>query len=154
MLTVVIDDRPQQDVACFQFSVQRHVPQISLCPILPFLYPSFLRQLFTIDEGQHALDVLLFLLRKVVQRCHCGFPLLTDIFVEEVGLLFILKQDVSMQLGQYRRKALTSHAYFLGYNLVTNGNSLTEQLLVVVDYQQALTGRIFGVKQADVHLVC
>ena len=59
-----------------------------------------------------------------------------------------------MQLGKYGGKALTSHANLLSHNLVTNGNSLTKQLLVVVDHQQTLTGRIFGIEQADIHLVC
>jgi hypothetical protein len=56
-----------------------------------------------------------------------------------------------MKLGKNRRKTLASQPYFLGNDEITDMNSLTKQLLILIDHQQSLTSSIFGIKQANIH---
>ena len=118
LLSIVRRQRSHQDAARFLLHRQRHVPEVGLCPTLPFLHTRLLCQLFTIDEGEEPLHIAALLVRQALQRSRHLLQRPTDVFVEEVGLLLALQQDGRPQLGHDSRKALASHPYLLRHDTV------------------------------------
>ena len=130
-----------------------HIPQISHCPTLSFLYTYLLSQLLAIDEGEHAFHIVTLCLAECLQRCQQLLRLRTDEMLEELILHVALIQRIGRQLGLDMCKSLMGYLYLLCHYLIAQTDSLVKKLLVIVDYQQSLFGRIARVEQTDVHLI-
>ena len=87
----------------------------------------------------------MFIGSQMMEGLYHLFHFLTDIAVKEFTLFLVLQQKPCTQLRNHSSESLTGYSNLLSDNGVAQTDGLTKQLVVVVDNQQTLTSRVFGI---------